>query len=68
MFGSVSQLGKTKGVNEKNVSFVRGLKDSVLIDSGAQACVCPKDYAPEIPLLPVSRRVALTTVIGTPIK
>ena len=40
-----------------------------MIDSGAQCCCCPKDYAPECPLLPLQGRSLpeLRTVTGTPV-
>ena len=35
-------------INMVNATYTHYHKERLLIDSGAQCCVCPKDYAPEI--------------------
>ena len=35
-------------INMVNATYTHFRKERLLIDSGAQCCVCPKDYAPEI--------------------
>eukprot|EP00974_Lingulodinium_polyedra_P050958 4901591-Lingulodinium_polyedra.AAC.1 len=39
MIGIVNQFGKSQGINTRSASFVRGVEDYALIDSGAQACL-----------------------------
>ena len=34
---------------------IPGIKDRLLVDSGAQVCVCPRNYAPECELQEVDR-------------
>ena len=42
--------------------------DNILVESGAQVCVCPRNYAPEAPLywdefdVPILRTVTNTTI------
>ena len=42
--------------------------DEIMVDSGAQLCVCPKDYPPEIPIrhLDATRKPNVSTVTGEP--
>ena len=35
-----------------------------MLDSGAQVCVCPRNYAPECPLIPDPDKIDLRTVTG----
>ena len=43
-------------------------EDELMVDSGAQLCVCFKDYAPEIPTRPLDVKLQprVTTVTGEP--
>ena len=48
---------------------VMGLtKEKLMIDSGAQCCVCPLNYAPEIETVKVDRRAELHSVTGAAMK
>ena len=56
-------------------SFVSAVKDRgyelALVDSGSGLVACPVDYAPDVPLLPVSRNVAsrsMVNAIGGPVE